>query len=686
MKIIIPMSGTGQRFVDAGYKVVKPLIVVDGKPIIEHVVNLFPGEKEFIFICNREHLKDTDMRQILSRIAPHSKIIEIAPHKKGPVYAVQQAFDLFDDDEKVIVNYCDFSKSWDYNSFLKDARTKDADGAISAYKGFHPHMLGKTNYAFVRDDKQWMIEIREKQPFTNNRMQEYASDGTYYFKKGSHVKKYFQQLMDEDINTAGEYYVSMVYNLMKRDGLKVLIHEIEHMLQWGTPRELEEYQKWSDYFARTIEPQKKLNLEKKSINLMPLAGKGKRFLEAGYKDPKPLVKVNGKPMIIRAVSHLPQAEKNIFVCLSEHLDGYPLEKEIKKVYPNSKIVKLDKVTEGQAITCRIGLEGEDSESPLLIAACDNGILWNRDKYQKLIGDEDVDVVVWSFKRYPSSERNPHMYGWIKVDDRGNVQYVSVKKAISSDPYNDHAIVGTFYFKKVKYFLEAVKRLVKNNARINNEFYVDSCVNELIKMGLRVKVFEADHYICWGTPDDLKIYEYWQSFFHKCNRYPYGEPKGALTVFKKYKTISGFLKDISDDNNPIRQLIKFSIVGAFGASVSYSIFYLLYRAFSVNHVISSSIGYFLSAATIFLFNRQWTFNIKQGNVTKNFVMFMILMILSFIVNSVSIYFFTDVIKLKAELSQIITMTITTIVNFMGSKFWVFKQKPTLPVQFLLKNIY
>lgn len=529
MKIIIPMSGVGKRFLEAGYKEPKPLIEVDGKPIVEHIVNLFPGEKDFIFICNSEHLKQTNIKEILTRIAPCSKIIEIPPHKKGPVYAVSYVFDMIGDDEEVIVNYCDFSKYWDYHDFLTHTRDRDADGAIPSYKGFHPHMLGTTNYAFIRDNKQWMLEIREKQPFTDNRMQEYASDGTYYFKKGSYVKKYFKQLMDEDINVNGEYYVSMIYNLMKRDNLNISIYEIQHMLQWGTPRDLEEYQKWSDYFRHIIQPQENIKPRKNSINLIPLAGKGKRFAEEGYKFPKPLIEVSGKPMIIQAANYLPKAERYVFVCLLEHLDNYPLENEIRKVFTGAKIVGIDMITEGQACTCEIGLQDEDMGSPLLIAACDNGMLWDKNRYERLMNDDTVDAVVWSFRHHPSSERNPHMYGWIKTDNHDNVIGVSVKKAISDDPYNDHAIVGTFYFKKVDYFVAALHALRTKNLRINGEFYVDSCINELIEMKRTVKIFEVDDYICWGIPNDLRTYEYWQSFFHKCEWHPYSLDKDPFVA-------------------------------------------------------------------------------------------------------------------------------------------------------------
>lgn len=529
MQIVVPMSGTGQRFLDAGYKIPKPLIEVDGKTIIEHVVDLFPGETNFVFICNDEHLQETDMKEILLKIAPKGKIAGIKPHKKGPVYAVLQILDLISDNEEIIVNYCDFSKYWDHQNFLKHTRQRNADGSICAYKGFHPHMLGTMNYAFIRDQEQWMIEIQEKTPFTDNRMNEYASDGTYYFKKGTFVKKYFRKLISEDLHVNGEFYVSMVYNFLVKDGLKVSIYEIQHMLQWGSPRDLQDYQRWSEYFKEIIKPQSKINVQKESINLIPLAGRGKRFTNEGYNEPKPLIPVNDRPMIIQACLYLPEAEKTIFVCLGKHLDEYPLNNEIKQVYSKAKIVRLDEVTRGQACTCEVGLKGENVDAPLFVAASDNGMLWNKDKYQELLNDETVHCIVWSFRHYSLSEKNPQMYGWIEVDENNNIQRVSVKKPISANPYEDHAIVGAFYFRKADYLLQAVQQMYKKNVRINNEFYVDSCINEIIDMGLIAKVFEVDHYVCWGTPNDLKTHQYWQSFFHKCSWHPYRKEKDSTIL-------------------------------------------------------------------------------------------------------------------------------------------------------------
>ncbi len=517
MQIIIPMTGIGKRFIDAGYETPKPLIEVDGKPMIEHVIGLFPGETQFIFICNSHHLQHTALRNVLQRLAPTGKIVEIPPHKKGPVYAVTQASSLIKDDEEVIVNYCDFGTYWDYADFLQHTRNRQADGAVVAYRGFHPHMLGKINYAFMREKEQWMLEIREKQPFTNQRMNEYASNGTYYFRYGAYVKKYFKQLISEDINLQGEYYVSLVYNLMVQDGLKVSIYKIQHMQQWGTPGELEEYKEWSAYFSSLVAP-KKMGKVYDAVKLIPLAGRGKRFQEAGYHIPKPLLYVSGKPMIVQAAQALPACNKNIFVCLEDHLKKYPLEQAIKQTYPQAQVIGLNQVTQGQACTCELGLKQADVSKPLFIGACDNSMCFDQEKLAH--ATEQADVLVFAFRNQLTSEKNPQAYGWLDTDATGQVRRVSVKVPLSNTPRNDYAIVGAFYFKTGKLFLTCLQYLYQHDIRVNGEFYVDSCVEAAIRLGYRVRVFEVDKYISWGLPQDYQTFLAYQSLFHKLAYHPY----------------------------------------------------------------------------------------------------------------------------------------------------------------------
>jgi len=523
MHIIIPMSGVGQRFIDAGYHVPKPMIEIDSKPIIQHVTELFPGEKKFTFICNEDHLANTKMRSVLNNLMPTAKIISIANHKKGPVFAVSQILDAIDDNEEVIVNYCDFGTWWNYEDFLEHTRHRKADGAVVAYKGFHPHMLGTTNYAFMRDQQQWMLEIKEKEPFTNNRMNEYASNGTYYFRRGSLIKKYFPLLQERNIDLNGEFYVSLIYNLLLEDQLKVSIYNIQHMLQWGTPQDVEEYNTWSQYFSKLTQPEKSWQAEDQSTTLIPLAGHGSRFRDNGYTLPKPLLPVSGKAMILQANNQLPKSKFNRYVCLKEHVLNYHIDEAIKSNQTDANIITIDQVTEGQAITCELGLKDINESAPLLIAACDNGMLWDHETYSKLINNKKIDAIVWTFKGHPSARTNPQMYGWVntvEVDGITMATGVSVKKAISNHPENDHAIVGTFYFRRASLFGEALTILKEKDIRVNNEFYVDSIVGVLVDLGYQVATFEIDYYVGWGTPNDYETFNYWQSYFHKAADHPY----------------------------------------------------------------------------------------------------------------------------------------------------------------------
>ena len=249
MQIVIPMAGSGKRFVDAGYKTPKPLIEVDGKPIIEHVINLFPGENEFLFICSQTLLKQFPIEKIIYKIKPSAAIVGIASHKLGPVETVLRAREFIKDTDPTIINYCDFFMDWNYKKFKLKVLKEKIDGAIVCYKGFHPHLLRNDFYASVKTDADnTFIETKEKFSYTPNKMDSWQSAGTYYFKSGIIAKKYLQQVKKEKLLTNGEYYIPWAYNLMQKDGLKTVVFPAEFFCQWGTPEHLREYLYWSRHF------------------------------------------------------------------------------------------------------------------------------------------------------------------------------------------------------------------------------------------------------------------------------------------------------------------------------------------------------------------------------------------------------------------------------------------------------
>ena len=517
IQLIVPMSGVGKRFIDAGYADTKSLIIVDGKPIIQHVVEMFNNPDDVIFICNEIHLRDTNMREILVSISPNCKIFSVSnENRKGPVDAVHQIAEYIDDNREVIVSYCDYGTYWDYDKFLKETREANSDGAIACYTGFHPHMLGSDNYAFVKIEDDRAVAIQEKKPFTDNKMAELASNGTYYFKTGRIVKDKFKELIDLNHSLNNEFYVSLVYNLLIKDGLLVTTFLIENMLQWGTPYDLENYKGWSEYFSNMKITQPKIKNPKGTTLVLPMAGRGSRFEDEGYPLPKPLLEIDKLPMILQAVNCLPESDNNVFMCLEDHIKNFNIDKKLSHYYPNTKIISIDKTTEGQACTCEIGINETniDLESPILISACDNGVYYDSQKYLDMVNDESIDIIVWTFRNNQASKTSPNSYAWLDVDNEGFVKHVSCKKFIYDDPLKTHAIIGTMFFRKNKYFMDGLKMNYEENIRTNGEFYVDDVLNQNIKNGLKVKVFEVKNYICWGTPNDYKTYQYWYDYFNK----------------------------------------------------------------------------------------------------------------------------------------------------------------------------
>jgi NDP-sugar pyrophosphorylase family protein len=518
------MSGFGERFRMAGYSIPKPLIEIEGKPIVAHVIDMFPGELDFIFICNQDHLNNPDyhMELILRQYCPTGRIIGIPPHKLGPIHAVRQVQHMIDLNRPVVVNYCDFSCYWDWSHFKKYVTNNACQGAIPAYKGFHPHTLGSTNYAYMRELNGWVQDIQEKQPYTNNRMEEYASSGTYYFASGQIMSEAFRAVVEQDLNVSGEYYVSLAYKPLLTSGQSVAVYPLEHFMQWGTPEDVAEYNTWSNAFKKLAEPFKKATKPHGSL-IVPMAGLGQRFTKEGYELTKPLIPVSGKPMVAQATHDLPSAEQHVFVVRAD-MQGYEnISIELKRLYPMSIIKTIDRVTEGQACTALIGLDALEKDlsscpEPITIGTCDNGALYDVDAFNRLVDNPDIDLIVWAVRGYPNAVRHPNMFGWIDATE-GLIHSISVKTPLDN-PAVDPIVLGTFTFRRSEDFRHAVDHLIARDGRINGEFYIDSCINDAIELGLRCQLFEVDSYLCWGTPNDLRTFEYWQSCFHKWPSHPY----------------------------------------------------------------------------------------------------------------------------------------------------------------------
>lgn len=518
MQIVIPMSGQGERYRRAGHTAIKPLIEVDGRPMIAHVLDMFPGESDFVFICAEPHLEETPLRAVLESLAPQGRIVGIPAHKRGPVHAVLAAAEHISDDEPVILNYCDFSVYWDYADFK--ARAADWDGGLTAYRGFHPHTLGPTMYAYMREQDGFMREIKEKSSFTDDRMNEYASSGTYYFRSGALMKRLFRQAVDEGLLTNGEYYASMPYNLLAAEGGRIGIYPLEHFLQWGTPEDLAEYQGWSDHFARES-AWKPTRPAGRGTHLVPMAGEGARFQAQGYTAPKPLVEVAGVPMIRRSLASWPAMTRRVAVCQAHHLEHAALPPLLGEGTRQVEVLALEGTTEGQASTCLLAKDLAPADEPLLITPCDAAVVYDEAAWEAAAAS-GADAVIWTFQNHPHANRNPAQYGWVVTDADGRGREVRCKEPPPGELAAAHGVIGAFWFREAGRFFEAAEALIAADRRVNGEFYVDSVLGLMIAQGLDVRVFDVGRLICFGTPDDVKTYAYWERYFKKAPAHPYQE--------------------------------------------------------------------------------------------------------------------------------------------------------------------
>ena len=250
-QILIPMTGYGSRFVEKGYSRLKPFIEVHGRPIIEWVVRMFPGDQDNItFICRESHLEELPyFRQELDRVAPNASIFSIKDwKKKGPVVDVLKAAEAISLNKPIIISYCDFFMHWDYEQYKHEVLQRDCDGSMPCYTGFHPHLLPEQNlYGACNVDAQdYLIEIKEKYSWNKDKTLDINSPGVFYFKNSSILTKYCQQMVNANDHINNEYYMSLPFNFLVQDGLKVWCpSNVQSFCQWGTPEDLDDYLYWS---------------------------------------------------------------------------------------------------------------------------------------------------------------------------------------------------------------------------------------------------------------------------------------------------------------------------------------------------------------------------------------------------------------------------------------------------------
>ena len=228
--------------------------------------------------------------------------------------------------------------------------------------------------------------------------------------------------------------------------------------------------------------------------LIPMAGAGSRFQQAGYTFPKPLIEVNNKPMIQVVVENLNIDANYIYVVQKSHREKYNLDTMLSLITPGCKIVEVDVLTEGAACTALLAKEYINNDNPLFFANSDQFVEWDSNEFMYKMQESDCDGGIVTFKAtHPK-------WSFAKIDDNGFVTEVAEK-----NPISDNATVGFYYWKHGSDFVKYAEQMIEKDIRVNNEFYVCPVYNQAIEDCKKIRIFESGKMWGLGTPEDLNFY-------------------------------------------------------------------------------------------------------------------------------------------------------------------------------------
>jgi len=279
-------------------------------------------------------------------------------------------------------------------------------------------------------------------------------------------------------------------------GLLAASRSKSHVLRVKNPHEVT----YTNIYKKLIEIEMgKTNDKPKWVDnklnvLIPMAGAGSRFAQAGYSFPKPLIDVKGQPMIQVVVENLNIEANYIYVVQKSHREKFNLDTLLNLITPNCKIVEVDGLTEGAACTALLAKEFIDNGNPLFFANSDQFVEWDSNEFFYKMNENDADGGI------PVFHSTHPKWSFAKLDEEGFVTEVQEK-----NPISDLATIGFYYWKRGSDFVKYAEEMIEQDIRVNNEFYVCPVYNNAIKAGLKIRTFDTPKMWGLGTPEDLNYY-------------------------------------------------------------------------------------------------------------------------------------------------------------------------------------
>ena len=509
MKIIVPLAGENGQF-QTEFNAIKPLVDICGRSMVELACDMFPSDSHFIFICKDSDLDTNALRAALQGLPYRVSITALSFTPSSLLDTLCEANDLMQADDEFIILHPDSISQFSFTEFISQVRLNKAAAALTTFKGFTPFDLNGNDYCRVTIDEEFVISLIEKSPLRQGQV---TAAGVYYFSLWGVFLADARESLKNQSQVNGRYFEADVFNQIIRRGGTVVHYPVGTFLNFGSPEYVSEYKFWLRYFSNLTLPNENDHRSTREMSvLIPAAGLGKRFADEGYLKPKPLIDVFGRPMIVSSAMALPKGTEYIFVVLEEHCKQFGLDQVLFNSLPNCTSVTLREPTQGMACTCLMAAHLLAPKKPLLVSSCDYSFVYDDQRFGALLDAESPDAVIFTFRRYPDARLAPLAYAYLVLGVDGRVERVSEKVPVSDEPHNDHVVQGVFYFKSAELFEQSATEMIRKKNSVNGEYYVATAINELIERGCKVLPFEVDQYICWGTPLDLRTFEFYKRIF------------------------------------------------------------------------------------------------------------------------------------------------------------------------------
>lgn len=487
VQVIIPISSDSKYFPEEEYFFPKPLINIDGYPMILKVLNNLEENLEiskYIFILPSELSTKYTLDKIISlNTNVQCDFVYRRGNTNGGLCSVMLGIDKFVEDEEIIISNMDEIISYDLQKIINFFNFNDSIAGLISFESNHPRQcyleIGNHNKVEYCAEKRVISK--------------YASAGFYYFKNKTFLCEAAEKTLLNSSPENNLYFISSAVNqiILKYQKVHTYFIDKKNYHTFYKPDSINEYIQ-----GKNIEKQNKNKISNVNV-VIPAAGLGSRFVKAFWKAPKPLIDINGKPMLEHVIENINLNNANkIVICQEE------IEKEIIKLKNHLRedilIHSITGITEGTACTILKSRDKINNDSPLLIANSDQLVNLDFQKIVESCKQRHLDGIILVFK---DPERNPK-WSFAEVDDDGIVLKVKEK-----EPISDMATVGIYYFKKGTDFVNAAIDMILCQDKVNGEYYTCPVYNYLIKKGLRIGVLEIDQSDMYGlgTPEDLKKY-------------------------------------------------------------------------------------------------------------------------------------------------------------------------------------